>query len=140
MKRFVLATVAASFTALQPMVVPTAVVAVATFVATDTASACVITDVNCKQPTGVGKGNKVPIWHVVDCVIGPEGGPYTPIACDDPRAVHISPRGDEVVCFLGSDNKIHWDFVGWVRKGRKFINQCVANCGTAAADWQPNWK
>lgn len=133
MKRIVLATVAAGFTALQSLVVPTGVVAVTNVIATDMAWACAITDVNCNQPTGVGKGNDVPIWHVVDCVIGPEGGPYTRIACDDPRAVHISPRGQKVVCFFGSDNKIHWDLVGWVYKGRQFFNHRVNG------RWQPNW-
>lgn len=133
MKKFVLATVAMVFFALQLMFVPATVATVATIISTETAWACVITDVNCNDPTGVGKGADVPIHHVLYCVIGPEGGPYTRVACDDPVAVHVSPLGHEVVCFLGSDNKYHWDLVGWVYKGRKFYNHKVNG------RWQPHW-
>lgn len=101
--------------------------------ATTPAAACTSDDINCSQPTGVGKGNEVPIWFVVDCVVGPEGGPYTRIACDDPAAVHISPRGKEAVCFIGSDRKIHYDLPGWVWKGRKFFNHKING------SWQPHW-
>lgn len=133
MKKFVLATVAMVSLVLQSMFVLTAVVVVDTVMATNTAQACVITDVNCNDPTGVGKGADVPIHHVLYCVVGPEGGPYTRVACDDPRAVHISPFGQKVVCFLGSDNKYHWELVGWVYKGRQFINHKVNG------RWQPDW-
>lgn len=132
MKRLVLAAVAMVFLALQSMFVTATVATVATVITTEMAWADCVPDVSCKQPTGVGDG-EVPIHHVVDCVIGPEGGPYTRIACNDPRAVHISPRGGKVVCFLGSDNKYHWDLVGWVYKGRKFYNHKVNG------RWQPHW-
>lgn len=135
MKNIVLATVAMVFFALQSIFTTATVATVVTVMATETAWAdnCVTDDVNCNQPTGVGKNVDVPIWHVVDCVVGPESGPYTRIACDDPDAVHMSIRGDRVVCFLGSDNKIHWDLVGWVYKGREFFNHKIN--GT----WQPHW-
>ncbi len=89
---------------------------------------------DCNQPTGVGKGQKVPVWHVVDCVIGPEGGPYTVVDCKNPVAVHLSPRGKPVVCFIGSDNKIHWDRQENVRIGRPFINQKINGV------WYINWQ
>ena len=87
-------------------------------------------NVNCSQPAAVGKGQKVPTWHVVNCLTGPKG---VPIACNDPKAVHKSPRGDNVVCFLGSDDKIHWDHPKVVYKGRPFIN--LRRNGI----WQPKW-
>lgn len=89
--------------------------------------------VNCNDPTAVKKGTKAPTWTVVRCVIGPAGGPYTSIPCDDPRAVHKSPRGLDAVCFLGSDGKIHWDFPRIVYEGRTFKN--IRQSGT----WQPLW-
>lgn len=99
------------------------------------AAACTLdVGVSCKTPTGVGKGNKVPVWHVVNCVVGPEGGPYTKIACKDPKAVHIAPTGNEAVCFLGSDGKIHWDYQWVVHEGKKFINRRVGG------RWQPDWQ
>ncbi|MES2749731.1 MAG: hypothetical protein V4606_05045 [Patescibacteria group bacterium] len=90
--------------------------------------------VNCNDPTGVGKGVKVPVWHVEYCVIGPAGGPYTKIACQDPRAVHTAPTGNQAVCFLGSDGKIHWDYQWAVLEGKKFINRRVDG------RWQPDWQ
>lgn len=90
--------------------------------------------VNCTQPTPVGKGKKAPTWHVVQCVVGLAGGPYTPIACNDPKAIHTSPRGMDAVCFLGSDGKIHWDLPGIVQEGRTFKN--VRQGGV----WQPSWN
>lgn len=97
------------------------------------AMACEVGEVNCAQPTPVGKGKKAPVWQVVKCVIGPAGGPYTRIACDDPKAVHKSPKGMDAVCFLGSDGKIHWDIPGIVYEGRTFKNLRVGN------EWQPLW-
>lgn len=97
------------------------------------AAACEIGAVNCNQPTAVASGKPVPTWQVVACVIGLEGGPYTRIACDDPQAIHESPRGLDAVCFLGSDGKIHWDQPGIVYEGRTFIN--LRQGGV----WQPRW-
>lgn len=104
-----------------------------TFLLGEPASACEVGQVNCNQPTAVGKGQTVPVWHVVACVVGPEGGPYTRIACNDPRAIHKSPRGMDAVCFYGSDGKIHWDLPGIVYEGRTFIN--LRQGGV----WQPRW-
>ncbi len=104
-----------------------------TFVGVDMAMACVAGDVNCNQPTAVGKGKKAPTWEVVGCVIGPAGGPYVRIDCDDPDAVHKSPKGMDAVCFLGSDGKIHWDIPGIVYEGRPFKNLRVGS------EWQPLW-
>ena len=97
------------------------------------ASACT-PGVNCNTPTGVGKGQKVPVWHVQYCVLGPAGGPYTKIGCQDPRAVHIAPTGNESVCFVGSDGKVHWDYQWAVHEGKKFINRRVDG------RWQPDWQ
>ncbi len=90
--------------------------------------------VNCNQPTAVDKGVKAPTWEVVRCVTGPANGPYTSIPCNDPNAVHKSPKGADAVCFLGSDGKIHWDIPGIVREGRTFKN--IRHNGS----WQPLWK
>ncbi len=103
----------------------------ATFASPQVAVAC---EINCNQPTAVDKGKKVPVWHVVDCMVGPEGGPYTRVDCKSKEAVHISPRGEEVVCFLGSDNKIHWDYQWAVQVGKTFINRKVGGV------WMPDWQ
>ncbi len=101
---------------------------------TTTAEACT-PGVNCNMPTPVGKGKKAPTWKVLYCVTGPEGGPYTPIACDDPRAVHRSPKGLVAVCFFGSDGKLHWDFPGIVYEGRTFKNLVINE-----NESEPIWK
>jgi hypothetical protein len=96
-----------------------------------TAAACV--GVNCNQPTAVQRGQSVPVWHVVECRVGnPEAG-YTKIDCSDPAAIHISPRGDRVVCFYGSDGKLHWDVPGIVHEGRTFKNLLRGGI------WWPLW-
>ncbi len=115
-----------------PMAVP--VVGTATLLASATVVEACESDINCNQPTAVGKGQKAPVWHVVRCVVGPPNGPYETIACNDPRAIHISPRGLESVCFLGSDGKIHWDLPGIVFEGRTFKNIKLREGG-----WQPLW-
>jgi len=104
-----------------------------------TAAACT-QGVNCNQPTGVGKGKTVPVWEVLYCFIGPATGEHEVLPCQDPRAVHKTPTGTDGVCFMGSDGKPHWDYQWAVHKKKRFINQCVANCGTDSAVWQPNWK
>ncbi len=124
---------AALLAALNTASVAIPVAGTASLLATTTAAEACETDINCNQPTTVGKGQKAPVWHVVKCVIGPPNGPYETIACNDPSAIHISPRGQESVCFLGSDGKIHWDLPGIVYEGRTFKNIRLAD------GWQPLW-
>lgn len=114
--------------------VPAVTIGTVSWLASATVATACTPGVNCNQPTPVGKGKKVPVWHVVQCVIGPAGGPYTAIACNDPRAVHKSPKGLDAVCFLGSDGKIHWDFPGIVYEGRTFKN-LVINENESAPIW-----
>ena len=123
----------------QQMVIPAAVgftTAVIVSVPTEVlAGQCVPNNsVVCKDPTAVQKGAKVPVWKVAYCVLGPAGGPYTKIGCQDPRAVHIAPTGNEAVCFVGTDNKIHWDYQREVLEGRPFINHLMGG------RWQPDWQ
>lgn len=95
------------------------------------AAAC--TGVNCNQPTAVQRGQTVPVWKVIECRVGNEEVGYRQIDCSDTAAIHISPRGDQVVCFYGSDGKLHWDVPGIVYEGRTFKNLLRGGI------WQPLW-
>lgn len=98
----------------------------------DTAYAC-NKGVSCKQPVGVGRGNKVPVWHVSHCVVGNPGN-YTTVDCKSSRALHRSPLGKMAVCFVGTDDKVHWDNQREVHVGRPFINRRLDG------RWQPDWQ
>lgn len=87
---------------------------------------------NCDQPTAVQRGQKVPVWKVLYCVVG-KPGEYRRIDCQDPRAVHRTPTGNDGVCFIGSDGKPHWDYQWAVHEGRRFINHRIGG------RWQPDW-
>lgn len=89
--------------------------------------------ISCNQPTGVSGGNKAPIWQVAYCVVG-NPGQYRKVNCKSPDAVHPSPLGDRVVCFIGTDHKVHWDAQWAVEVGNRFINR---NLG---GRWQPDWQ
>lgn len=83
------------------------------------AQACTI---NCNQPVGVRRGQKVPVWEVKYCVVGNPGN-YKKVDCKSKRAVHTMPNGKRGVCFIGTDNKVHWDRQREVHVGRPFINR-----------------
>ncbi len=89
--------------------------------------------VSCDTPTAVTGGTPVPIWKVAYCVIGKYPN-YTKIDCKDPRAVHTAPTGNEAVCFVGTDRKVHWDYQREVHVGRPFINHRING------RWQPDWQ
>jgi hypothetical protein len=89
--------------------------------------------VSCDQPTGVGKGNKAPVWKVLRCVVGPADNRKT-VNCKSEEAEHFLPTGIYGVCFIGSDGKEHYDYQWVVHKGRKFKNRKING------RWQPDWQ
>lgn len=89
---------------------------------------------DCKTPTAVGKGQLVPIHTVRYCIIGPADGDYQVVACQDPRAVHKSPAGKDVVCFVDERGLPGYDYQEVVWEGRKFFAHKVNGV------WQPHWK
>lgn len=87
----------------------------------------------CRKPVAVQRGQKVPVWEVLYCVVGKPGN-YTRIGCKDRRALHRTPTGNMGVCFIGSDGKAHWDYQREVHVGRPFINRFTGG------RWQPDWQ
>ena len=111
----------------------TATVIVAfTITPTQAGSRCGI--ISCAQPTGVGRGNKAPVWKVAYCVVGNTPGNYRKVNCKSSEAVHLTPTGNMGVCFVGTDGKVHWDYQYAVYVGARFINRKVGG------RWQPDWQ
>ncbi len=110
-----------------------AITAAAAFVGGAPALADCTGQVNCGQPTAVLNGQQVPIWEVAYCIVGPADGEHERISCQDPRAVHITPTGNNGVCFIGTDGKAHWDYQSVVVEGHQFFNHRIDG------RWQPHW-
>jgi hypothetical protein len=108
-----------------------ATIAVANIGFSKSAEAC--GKISCAMPVGIAHGQKAPVWKVAYCVVGNPGS-FTKVDCKSPAAVHTSPLGKPVVCFIGTDGKPHWDAQSWVWVGRKFINHF------ANGRWQPDYQ
>ena len=89
--------------------------------------------ISCKQPTGVGRGNEVPVWTVARCVKGHPGA-WTTVDCKSSQALNYAPGRRPYVCFIGTDRKVHEDDQWVVHVGRPFTNLNIGG------HWQPRWK
>jgi hypothetical protein len=91
-------------------------------------------NISCDQPTAVGKGKKARPWKVLYCVVG-KANNRREVDCKSEEAVHYLPTGFDGVCFIGSDDKEHYDFQREVHKNRPFKNLRIKGRGWAV-DWQ----